>query len=137
MPERTPATPPEVSAGARRAVQWSLGLLAVTMLLLLVGPRWAVLTLVAAPATAAVMITALVLLRHARLVGLKVMLAIGIGVSAIALVYGLVLVVFHGPINNFTECQSRALTHQAERQCEQEYQDAVTALLERFGLTAP
>ncbi len=137
MQDRTTVAPPEVGTGARRAVRWSLGLLALTMLLLVVGPRWGVLTLAAAPAAMAAMVTALVLLRHVRLTGLKVMLAIGIGVSGIALLYGIGLVVFHGPVTNLIECEQRALTHQAQRQCAQDYEDAYLDLLERFGLTAP
>ncbi|MDN4478194.1 hypothetical protein [Demequina lignilytica] len=137
MPDRSPAAPPEVGKGARRAVRWSLGLLAVTMLVLLLGPTWALATLLLAPATAAAMVVALVMLRSTRLVGLKVMLAIGIGVSAIALLYGVVLLVFHGPVDAYTECQARAITHQAQRQCEQDYEDAIVSLMERFGLTTP
>ncbi len=137
MPDRTPTAPPEVDARSSRAVRWSLGLLALTMALLLIGPRWGMLTLIVAPATAAAMVTALVLLRHHRVAGLKVMLAIGIGVSAIALLYGVVLLVFHGPVDAYTECQARAITHQAQRECEQDYEDAIVTLMERFGLTTP
>lgn len=136
MPDPTPAAPPEVSKGARRAVRWSLGLLSLTMLALLLGPTWSLLTLAVAPASAAAMIIALVMLRSTRLVGLKVMLAIGIGVSVISLLYGVALLVFHGPVDAYAECRARAITHQAERQCEQDYQDAIIHLLERFGLTA-
>lgn len=136
MPDTTPAAPAEVGKGARRAVQWSLGLLAVTMFLLLLGPRWGLLTLVVAPATVAAMITALVMLRGARLVGLKVMLAIGIGVSGISFLYGLGMLVFHGPVNDYAACQQRAITHQAQRQCEADYNEALITLMERFGVTA-
>ncbi|BDZ62937.1 hypothetical protein Lsed01_02420 [Demequina sediminis] len=133
----TPDAPPEVGAGARRAVQWSLALLALTMLVLLIGPRWGLLSLVVAPATAAAMITALVMLRGVRLVALKVMLGVGIGVSVIALLYGLGLVVLREPVEQLAQCQERAITQTAQRQCIAEYEQAYMDLLERWGLTPP
>ena len=131
----TPEAAPEVGAGARRAVRWSLGLLALTMLLLLIGPGWGLLTLLVAPVTAAAMITSLVLLRGLpRMTGLRVMLGIGIGVSAFALLYGFGLVIFRGPVEELAACQERAITHTAERQCLADYEQAYLDLLESWGL---
>lgn len=134
----TPRAAPDVSPGARRAVRWSLALLAVTLLLLLVGPRWGVLTLAVAPAAAAAMVTSLVLLRRTRGVGaLRIMLGIGIGVSAVATLYGIGLVVFSGPVEELVACQERALTQTAQRQCLADYEQAYIDQLERWGLILP
>lgn len=134
----TPEAAPEVGPRARRAVRWSLALLAVTMLLLLVGPQWGMLTLVVAPAGMVAMVMALVLLRRTPgLIALKVMLGIGIGMSMLALLYGIGLLVFRGPVQELVDCQRRAITETAQRQCLDDYEQAYIDLMEEWGLTLP
>lgn len=136
MPQPTPRTIPDVGVGARRAVQVSLLLLGITMVLLLVGPQWGVFCIVAGPATIAAMITALVRLRGLPgLAALRVMLGVGMGVAVIALLYGLGLILFRGPVADLRECQSRAITEQAQRACMAEYEAAYVELLENLGRT--
>ncbi|WP_062291803.1 hypothetical protein [Demequina phytophila] len=133
----TPDAAPEVGAGARRAVQWSLGLLTAMLLVPLFGPTWGLSSLILAPAAAAAMITALVMLRGVRLTGLKVVLAIGIGASAIALMYGLGLVILHDQVQALTDCQANAITQTARQVCLDEYEQSYLDLLEEWGLTVP
>ncbi|WP_296664690.1 hypothetical protein [Demequina sp.] len=134
----TPEAAPEVSRRARRAVRWSLALFALTLLLLLAGPRWGLLTLVVAPAMAAAAVTSLVMLRGTpRMGALRVMLSVGIGVSLTALLYGLGLLVFRGPVEELAACQERAITESAKRQCLADYEDAYLQQLEDWGLSLP
>ncbi|WP_062384092.1 hypothetical protein [Demequina iriomotensis] len=133
----TPADVPVVGAGARRAVLWSLLLLTAMLLVPMLGPTWGLSALVLAPAGAAAMITALVLLRGIPLAGVRVMLWIGIGLAALSFLYGLGLVVLHDQVQELASCQSRAITHTAQQQCLDDYEQGYTDLLERWGLTVP
>ncbi len=137
-PEATPEATPAVDPRATRAVRWSIGLLAATLLLLILGPRWGLLTLGLAPATAIAMVVALVRLRGVPGAGgLRVMFGLGIGICAFALVYGIGLVIFHGPVQDLVACQDRAITETAKRQCAAEYEQASFDLLRQWGLTLP
>ncbi|MDN4474980.1 hypothetical protein QQX09_03810 [Demequina sp. SYSU T00192] len=133
----TPDAVPEVGAGARRAVRWSLALLAAMLLVPMLGPTWGLSSLVLAPAGAAAMITALVLLRGKRLPMLKVMLGIGIGVSGVALLYGFGLVILRDQVQALVECQDNAITNTARQVCLDEYEQSYLDLLEDWGLTVP
>ncbi|WP_062298462.1 hypothetical protein [Demequina maris] len=133
----TPDAVPEVGAGARRAVRWSLALLAAMLLVPMLGPTWGLSALVLAPAGAAAMITALVMLRGARLPMLKVMLGIGIAVSGVALLYGFGLVILHDQVQALVDCQDHAITNTARQVCLDEYEQSYLDLLEQWGLTVP
>ena len=133
----TPEAAPEVGPRARRAVQISLVLLSATMLLPILAPRYGAFSLVLAPATAAAMITSLVLLRRVRATALKVMLGIGIGLSGFALLYGFGFLLLREPIEALTACQERAITETARRACLDQYEQDYRELLEEWGLTVP
>ncbi|WP_062463248.1 hypothetical protein [Demequina soli] len=133
----TPDAAPEVGAGARRAVRWSLALLAATLIVPMLGVRWGLSLLVVAPAAIAAMVTALVLLRGVRLTALKTMLGIGIGVSALGLLYAFGLLIMHEPIQALADCEQRALTHTAQQRCLDQYEQDYLDLLARWGLSVP
>ncbi|SEJ18398.1 hypothetical protein [Demequina mangrovi] len=132
-----PADVPEAGAGARRAVQWSLLLLAALLLVPMLGPSWGLSALVLAPAAATAMIVALVKLRGAPLKALKLMLWIGLGVAVLALFYGLGLVILHDQVTALEECQDRAITNTAREQCLLDYEQAYLDLLEDWGVSVP
>ncbi|WP_062517663.1 hypothetical protein [Demequina gelatinilytica] len=134
-----PTTPaaPEVGARARRAVRWSLVLFAAMLLVPMLGTLWGYSTLLLAPACATAMIIALVGLRGVQLTALKTMLWIGLGVSGLALLSGVGLVILHEQIVALVQCQDRAITHTAEQACLDEYLDSSAAMFERWGLSVP
>lgn len=134
----TPPETVEMPPGARRDIRWFMVLLLVTVVVHLIGLPLALGALVTAPAAIVFGIKALVGVRRMpAMAGLRVGISMGLGLSTMAIVLSLGMILFYGPLTQLAECNARALTNVAERECQAEYEQGIEDTLSRFGVSAP
>lgn len=67
----------------------------------------------------------------------RISAAISTGLGVIATFTGLGMIVLYQPFTELAECQSRALTVTADRECQAEFDAAYQDVLDRFGVELP
>lgn len=149
MLEATPSTrrrvtddaeqqPTEASPRARTYTRLFVGFLLLTVLLYFLSIPYLYFTWLSAPATIVFAILALVATRKQKAItGLRVGLAMGIAMSGLSMLLALGTFVFQDAFIELKDCQERALTISAEQQCQDAYDEAYQAELEKYGVTLP
>ncbi|WP_297081685.1 hypothetical protein [uncultured Demequina sp.] len=130
-----------IPAPARRDTGWFLVVLGITALLYLLSVPWAFAMIATGPLGAFLAARALYRSRRATgIVGYRVAMSAGVVVSLFSVAMGMTFAVFAEVITDFQDCRQRAVTQQAQRTCEAEYQesvrDTIEDLLEQVGLTS-
>ena len=134
----TPDTAAQPEPRVQRAVRWALALISVNLILVALSPWAGIWALLTGPAGVVAAILALVRLSGAeRMRPMRIVLALGLAASVWATLYGMSMVVLRGPFEAQAQCLDRALTHSAERACQEQFTEDYEALLDRFRLSLP
>jgi len=128
--------------GARRDSTFFMALLGATVLLYVVSIPLAFGMVATGPAAAFFGIRAVYRSRGAAsITAFRYATIAGVLMALFGAFMGVVLMVFHEPVQALRDCMGRALTHSAEAQCQAEYEADVQQLmedaLERMGITLP
>lgn len=125
---------PALPTNLRRTSLWTFALLAVTALAFALGLPASLVVLVTAPATISCAIAALIYSRGVEsAVGIRIWLWVAIAIGGMSLLAGLGILVMREPLEQLEACYDRAITPNAQRECEAEYEKAYNDLLERYG----
>ena len=130
-----------IPAAARRDTGWFFVALGVTALLYLLSVPWAFGMIATGPLGAFFALRALYRSRSvAGIVGYRVAMTVGAVVSLFSVAMGLTFMIFADVLTDLQDCRERAVTVQAQRTCDAEYQesvrDTVADLLERVGVSS-
>lgn len=118
--------------------RWFMGFLLATLLLYFLSIPFLYFSLVTGPATITFAVLALVATRaDAKVTGLRVGLSMGIVVAGMSMLLAVGTFVFEDMFTELRDCQARAITITAQRECQDAYDQAYKEELERFGLTVP
>ena len=69
------------------------------------------------------------------LVAMRVWLWVAVGVGVLSTITAAGVLVLREPLTQLTECNARAITETAKRQCMVDYEQAYQELLSRYGVT--
>jgi membrane-bound ClpP family serine protease len=129
-----------IPANARRDSGIFLALLGVTLLLYLLSVPWAFGMIVTGPAAAVFAALALYRSRSVRgITAFRVWLSLGLAFSLFSVIMSVTFMVFAGVLADLRSCTERAVTQQAKTECELEYEEGVTDVVdgwfEPFGVS--
>ncbi len=132
------ASATELTPRARLYTRLFMGSLVVTLLLYFMSIPFIYFAWISAPATIVFAILSLVASRaQKKITGLRLGLSMGIVLAGLSMVLALGVWVFQDAIIAQRDCMARALTNTAQKQCDDAYDEAYQAELEKFGLTLP
>jgi len=127
---------PQLPARLVRDTRWTLVLLGATMLTWVFGVPIVLVALVTGPAAAAFAISALIRSRGLKGVfAMRIWLWVAVGVGALSTVTAAGVLILREPLAQLSDCNARAITETAKRQCVVDYEQAYQDLLERYGVT--
>ncbi|WP_084038353.1 hypothetical protein [Demequina sp. NBRC 110053] len=128
--------PPE----ARRDLRIFVVLMGLTVLLYALAAPWAYAMIVTGPVAAAFGALALWRSRRAKgLVGFRVSVAVGIGLSLFSALVAVSFMMFAAVLADYSGCMERAVSQEAQNACQADYEqginDRLESLLERFEVS--
>lgn len=127
---------PQLPPRLLRDTRWTLILLGATLLTSVLGVPMVLLAIVTGPAAAGFAISGLV--RSRGLTGvlvLRMWMWFAVGIGALSTITAAGALILREPLAQLSDCNARAITETAKRQCVIDYEQAYRDLLARYGVT--
>lgn len=135
---KPPPEPVEIPDNVRRYTRWMMAAILVTIVLYVFNLPVSLASLVTAPAAFVLGILILVAtMGHDRMGGIRVSAIAGMVLAMFAGLIALGSLVLYDVLIDLRECEARALTQTAKRECAVAYEEGYRGLLEDYGVTLP